>query len=93
MTLVQVRAPLHDGDRHAGERPEDERARMAERGRDGPAGDLAVGDLDRILDRVGEARRDPIPSTTAARGTSADRSLIAASVVVDHAEPSATRAS
>ena len=44
--LVEVRAPAHHGDRHAVDRPEHEHARVADRGRDGPAGDLAVRDLD-----------------------------------------------
>ena len=75
-----------------GERPEHERARVPERRRDGPARDLAVRDLDRILDPVGEpaeagAEDDGGPGHE--RRPLADRG----DGVVDHAEPSATRAS
>ena len=46
-SLVEMRAPAHDRDRHAADVPSDERAGVADRGRDGPAGDLGVRDLDR----------------------------------------------
>src|SRR5206468_7043753 len=75
-TLVDVRAAAHHGDPGAAEAPDDERARMTERGRDGPARDLAVRDLDCFLDRVGEAAEPRAEDDADARldsGTSGDR--------------------
>ena len=51
-SLVQVRPPAHDRDRHAVERAEHEDARVPDRRRDGPAGDLRVRDLDAVLELV-----------------------------------------
>jgi hypothetical protein len=53
--LVEVRAALEDRDRHVVDLPEDEHARVPHRGRDRPAGDLAVRDLDPVPELVREA--------------------------------------
>jgi len=52
--LVEMRPPAHDHDGNTVERPEDERARMPDRGRDRPAGDVGVRDLHAILELVRE---------------------------------------
>ena len=92
VALVEVRAALHHRHRHPGEGAEHERARVPERRRDRPAGDLAVGDLDPVLDPVGEpaqARAEDDCGAWYERRALADRG----DGLVDHAEPSATRAS
>ena len=55
MTFVEVCTPFHHGERHARERSDHERPRVSERRRNGPARNLAVRDLDGVLDAVGEA--------------------------------------
>ena len=50
----QMRPSLHHCDRSTAERPEDERARVSDRRRRGPARNLGVRNLHGTLDRVGE---------------------------------------
>ncbi len=94
--LVQVRSAAHKRDRCLAQRPEHEHPCVAERGRDRPAGDLRVGDLDRIDDLVREpaqpaAEHDADARRDVARLTDArDRGVELAGI---HAEPSATRLS
>ena len=66
MTLVEVRPTLEHRDRCPAEAADDEHARVADRRRERPAGDLLVRDLDRLLDRVGE-RSQPAPEHDADR--------------------------
>ena len=63
-SLVEVRPAAHHHDRHAVERPEHQHARVADRRRDRPAGDLRVRDLDRVLELVGEPA-EPAPEDDA----------------------------
>ena len=50
-----MRAAAHDGHGHAAERPEDERAGVADGRGHRPARDVLVRDLDRVLERVRES--------------------------------------
>ena len=93
--LVEVRTALHHGDGHVAEAPEDERARMADRGRGGPPRDVAVRQLDRLRDRVGkpaeaapEHHADPRPQL----GAGGDRGNRGVERLAQ-TDPSAARAS
>ena len=91
--LVQVRPPAHDRHRHAVERAEHEDARVPDRRRDGPVGDLGVRNLDAVLELVREPAEPASEDDADAR---LDRDLLANEpdgVVQAHVEPSATRRS
>ena len=93
MPFVEVGAPLHHRYRHARRTC---RARGCRRARapstTGQPGISPYGISTASSIRSAKPPR-PEPSTTAARGTSGVRSRIEATRVVDHADPSATRAS
>src|SRR5687768_17359124 len=93
MPLVEVGTALQHRDGHAAESSEDERPRVTDRGRDGPAGDFAVRDLDRVLDRVREAAETAAEDDThlrAKRHPTRDR-LDRLVELRAHAEPSCRR--
>ena len=92
MAFVEMRPSPHHGDRHPGERSDHERAHVAEGRRCRPPGNLGVRDLDRILDVVGEPSQAGPENHRCPRddrGPLTDRG----DCEVDHADPSATRAS
>ena len=91
--LVEVRPPAHDGDRHAAERPEHERARMTDRGRTRPPGDVRVRDLHARVELIGEPA-EPAPEHDAyPRLERCALSNPRDGVVNAHVDPSATRLS
>ncbi len=86
-------AALQDRDRNALDRPEREQARVADRGRDRPAGDLAVRDLDPSSKLVGEAAEPAPEHDPDARHELRPLADPAYGVVENHDEPAARRAS
>ena len=91
--LVEVRAPAHDRDRHAAERPEHERPRVAHRGRDRPARDSEYGISDPRVELVGEPAEPAAEHDTDERLELRLLSDPRDGVVEAHADPSATRLS
>src|SRR5262249_15115079 len=91
--LVEVGSADHRRARNVAEGPDHEHARMPDGGRDGPAGDLPIGDLDTILEFLHEATETAAEDESDPR---LDRRPLTDGrdrVLDRHAEPSATRLS
>ena len=91
--LVEMRTPAHDRERHASERAEHQRARMPDRRRDRPAGNLGIRDLDRLGELVGQSAQPAAEDHPDARRELRPLPDSADGVVETHTEPSATRLS
>ena len=92
MPLVEVRPALHHGDADAAEAPEHEHAGVPERGRHGPARNVLVGDLDRVLDRVRESAETRAEHHADLRGLGRARpDRLDGRVVLAHVDPSSRR--